>query len=202
MASTEQVPAASIRRAPRGPSLLRRLRRGFDRWWFAYAMLLPVVVVMGVLVFYPLARGIAFSFTNADRYTIGGQDIPSTYQYIGAGELQAARRRPELLERDEVHGGLDVRQRLLPLHGRARARAAAEPHAAVPRRLPDAPAHPVGGADVHQRTGVALPLQRPQRLLRPGAARDRDRRPGLARRSDLGEGFRDRGERLGWGSPS
>ena len=38
---------------------------------------------MGVLVFYPLARGIAFSFTNADRYTIGGQDIPSTYQYIG-----------------------------------------------------------------------------------------------------------------------
>ena len=83
MASTEQVPAASITRAPRGPSLARRLRRGFDRWWFAYVMLLPVVVVMGVLVFYPLARGIAFSFTNADRYTIGGQDIPSTYSYIG-----------------------------------------------------------------------------------------------------------------------
>jgi arabinogalactan oligomer/maltooligosaccharide transport system permease protein len=83
MASTEQVPAASIKRAPRGPSLLRRLRRGWDRWWFAYVMLLPVVVVMGVLVFYPLARGIAFSFTNADRYTIGGQDIPSAYTYTG-----------------------------------------------------------------------------------------------------------------------
>jgi arabinogalactan oligomer/maltooligosaccharide transport system permease protein len=83
MASTEQVPATPLSRAPRGPSLTRRLRRGFDRWWFAYVMLLPVVVVMGVLVFYPLARGIAFSFTNADRYTIGGQDIPSTYQYTG-----------------------------------------------------------------------------------------------------------------------
>ena len=46
-------------------------------------MLLPVVITMGVLVFYPLARGIAFSFTDADRYNIGGQDIPSTYSYIG-----------------------------------------------------------------------------------------------------------------------
>jgi arabinogalactan oligomer/maltooligosaccharide transport system permease protein len=83
MASMEQVPAAPADRAPRGPSLLRRIRRGYDRWWFAYVMLLPVVVVMGVLVFYPLARGIAFSFTNADRYSIGGQDIPSSYQYVG-----------------------------------------------------------------------------------------------------------------------
>ena len=83
MASTEQVPVAPGTRVPQGPSLTRRLRRGFDRWWFAYAMLLPVVVVMGVLVFYPLARGIAFSFTDADRYNIGGQDIPSTYAYTG-----------------------------------------------------------------------------------------------------------------------
>lgn len=89
MASTEQVPAAPGIRAPRGPSLSRRIRRGWDRWWFAYAMLLPVVVVMGVLVFYPLARGIAFSFTNADRYTIGGQDIPSSYAYTGLENYEA-----------------------------------------------------------------------------------------------------------------
>ena len=42
-------PAASIgRRRARGP--LEGLRRGFHRWWFAYAMLAPVFVVMGVLM--------------------------------------------------------------------------------------------------------------------------------------------------------
>ena len=88
MASTEHVPAAPTR-APRGPSLSRRLRRSWDRWWFAYAMLVPVAIVMGLLVFYPLARGIAFSFTNADRYTIGGQDIPSSYTNVGLDNYKA-----------------------------------------------------------------------------------------------------------------
>jgi arabinogalactan oligomer/maltooligosaccharide transport system permease protein len=44
-------------------------------------MLVPVFVVMGLLVFYPLVRGVLFSFTNADRYNIGGQAIPSSYDY-------------------------------------------------------------------------------------------------------------------------
>src|SRR5712691_11605752 len=46
-------------------------------------MLLTVVVVMGGLVFYPLVRGILFSFTDADRFTIGNKYIPSSYHYIG-----------------------------------------------------------------------------------------------------------------------
>ena len=41
-----------------------RLRRHWDRYWFAWAMVAPVVVVLGVLVFYPLARGVYLSFTN------------------------------------------------------------------------------------------------------------------------------------------
>jgi arabinogalactan oligomer/maltooligosaccharide transport system permease protein len=70
-------------RASRGPRLGQRLRKGFDRWWFAYAMLAPTMVVMAALVFYPLVRGILYSFTNADAYTFGSQDVPATYQYIG-----------------------------------------------------------------------------------------------------------------------
>jgi len=46
-------------------------------------MLAPVAVVMGVLVFYPLVRGVMLSFTNADRFSIGNQFAPSTYSYVG-----------------------------------------------------------------------------------------------------------------------
>ena len=46
-------------------------------------MLAPVVIVMGVLVFYPLVRGIMLSFTDADRFTLGNKYIPSSYHYIG-----------------------------------------------------------------------------------------------------------------------
>ena len=84
MSASDQAlePAVSRgRRRARGP--LGALRRGFHRWWFAYAMLAPVAIVMGVLVFYPLVRGIMLSFTNADRFSIGNKYVPSTYDYIG-----------------------------------------------------------------------------------------------------------------------
>ncbi len=75
-------PAVSQRtRRARGP--FGRLRRGFHQWWFAYAMLAPVAVVMGVLVFYPLVRGIMLSFTDADRFSIGNKYVPSSYAYVG-----------------------------------------------------------------------------------------------------------------------
>jgi arabinogalactan oligomer / maltooligosaccharide transport system permease protein len=46
-------------------------------------MLAPVAVVMGLLVFYPLVRGIMLSFTDADRFSIGNKYVPATYHYIG-----------------------------------------------------------------------------------------------------------------------
>jgi len=46
-------------------------------------MLAPVFIVMTVLVFYPLVRGIMLSFTDADRFSIGNKYIASTYHYIG-----------------------------------------------------------------------------------------------------------------------
>jgi arabinogalactan oligomer / maltooligosaccharide transport system permease protein len=69
------------RRRARGP--LGAARRGFHQWWFAYAMLAPVAIVMGLLVFYPLVRGIMLSFTDADRFSIGNKFVPATYHYIG-----------------------------------------------------------------------------------------------------------------------
>jgi arabinogalactan oligomer/maltooligosaccharide transport system permease protein len=74
---------AALRRRRRARGPFAGARRGFSRWWFAYAMLLPVAVVMGVLVFYPLVRGILLSFTDADRFSIGSKFVPSSYHYIG-----------------------------------------------------------------------------------------------------------------------
>jgi ABC-type sugar transport systems, permease components len=40
------------------------MRRHWDRYWFAWAMVAPVVLVLSVLVLYPLVRGVYLSFTN------------------------------------------------------------------------------------------------------------------------------------------
>lgn len=50
-------------------------------------MLSPVAVVMGVLVFYPLVRGITYSFTNADRTSFGGKGRfdPVANKFVGGG---------------------------------------------------------------------------------------------------------------------
>lgn len=48
------------------------MRRHWDRYWFAWAMVAPVVLVLSVLVLYPLVRGVYLSFTNtteANQYT-------------------------------------------------------------------------------------------------------------------------------------
>ncbi|MEV0266069.1 sugar ABC transporter permease [Streptomyces sp. NPDC050617] len=72
---------------PAGPGPFRRLRRSFDTYWYAWAMVLPVVVVLAVLVGYPLGRGVFLSFTDADEAnvarTIGVNHIPATYRFVG-----------------------------------------------------------------------------------------------------------------------
>jgi arabinogalactan oligomer/maltooligosaccharide transport system permease protein len=60
-----------------------RLRRSWDKYWYAYAMVAPVVIVLGVLIFYPLVRGIVLSLTNATNRNIGSATIPSRYTYVG-----------------------------------------------------------------------------------------------------------------------
>lgn len=89
---------AATRPGRGGPSFRGRIRRGFDRWWFAYAMLAPVFIVMGVLVLYPLVRGIYLSFTNADQFNFGGKDIPATYEWIGIENYKTIFRSAEFKE--------------------------------------------------------------------------------------------------------
>ncbi len=60
-----------------------RLRRSFDRHWYAYAMVLPTVVVLGVLVLYPLGQGIWQSLTNLNE--ANQQDVICT-KTLGGGE--------------------------------------------------------------------------------------------------------------------
>ncbi|GAA2275279.1 ABC transporter permease [Streptomyces ruber] len=71
----------------RGP--FQRLRQGWQKYWYAYAMIAPVVVVIGVLVLYPLARGFYLTFTDANSLnsarTIGVNEIEATYEWIGLG---------------------------------------------------------------------------------------------------------------------
>ena len=60
-----------------------RLKRSFDRDWYAWAMVLPTVLVLGVLVMYPLVQGIFQSFT--DLTESNAQDVICT-KTLGGGE--------------------------------------------------------------------------------------------------------------------
>ncbi|GHD98049.1 carbohydrate ABC transporter permease [Streptomyces alanosinicus] len=73
-------------RAPRpGPG--QRIRNGFQKYWYAYAMIAPVVVVLAVIVGYPLIRGFYLTLTDADSLnsarTIGVNHIAATYKFVG-----------------------------------------------------------------------------------------------------------------------
>lgn len=72
------------------------MRKSFDRHWYAWAMVLPTVIVLGVLVFYPLLRGVAQSFTNLNESNqrdeictkiLGGAETckpnPDAAQFVG-----------------------------------------------------------------------------------------------------------------------
>ncbi|MFE1953375.1 MULTISPECIES: carbohydrate ABC transporter permease [Streptomyces] len=77
---------ATKSRPPR-PGPIRRLKDSYRKYWYAYAMIAPVVVVLGVLVGYPLARGFYLTLTDANSLnsarTIGVNHIDATYQFIG-----------------------------------------------------------------------------------------------------------------------
>lgn len=68
-------------------SLFAGVRRSLSQHWYAWAMVLPVVVVLAVVIGYPLGRGIFLSFTNANEAnlgrTVGDFHVPSTYEFVG-----------------------------------------------------------------------------------------------------------------------
>ncbi|MGQ4422247.1 carbohydrate ABC transporter permease [Streptomyces violaceoruber] len=73
-------------RTPR-PGLGRRLKDGYQKHWYAYAMIAPVAVVIGVLVLYPLGYGLYLTLTDANSLnsarTIGVNEIEATYKFVG-----------------------------------------------------------------------------------------------------------------------
>ncbi|MFD5630306.1 MULTISPECIES: carbohydrate ABC transporter permease [unclassified Streptomyces] len=81
--------ATGKRRGDRGPrpGPLQRLKHGYQKYWYAYAMITPVVVVLGALVLYPLVRGVYLTFTDANSLNsarqIGVNHIDATYKFIG-----------------------------------------------------------------------------------------------------------------------
>ncbi|MCP3817514.1 sugar ABC transporter permease [Streptomyces sp. A3M-1-3] len=72
--------------APR-PGLFARTKLSYEKHWYAWAMVAPVVVVLGALVLYPLARGIYLSLTDANSQnigrTIGVNEIPDSFSWVG-----------------------------------------------------------------------------------------------------------------------
>ncbi|MGM1065674.1 carbohydrate ABC transporter permease [Saccharothrix sp. Mg75] len=56
-----------------------------DRHWYAYAMVLPVVVVIAVLVLFPLAQGVFFTFTNINEGNIANPVLDRPATYVGVG---------------------------------------------------------------------------------------------------------------------
>src|SRR6266704_1139766 len=53
----------------------------------AYLWLLPILLSMAVIVYYPLLYGLVLSFTNANQGNIalhlGTVTLPATYQFVG-----------------------------------------------------------------------------------------------------------------------
>lgn len=69
-------------RAPRVP-----LRYRLATYWYVWAMIAPVVVVIAAIIGWPLVRGVYLSLTDADEANverhIGVNDIPATYEFTG-----------------------------------------------------------------------------------------------------------------------
>jgi arabinogalactan oligomer/maltooligosaccharide transport system permease protein len=61
------------------------VRKFLERHWYAYAMVLPVVIVVGVLVLIPLVQGIYYTFTNINESNIGNPILNRQATYKGVG---------------------------------------------------------------------------------------------------------------------
>ena len=151
-----------------------RLRRGFDKHWYAYAMVIPTVLVLGVLVLYPLVQGVYQSFTNLNEANaqseictkvLGGAETckpnPQAAKFVGVDNyvdvlsgnvghfwLQFTNTLVWTLACVVFHYGLGLGLAIL-LNRKVRGRSIYRVLLIVP----------VGGARVHQRVRVAVPLR-------------------------------------------
>ncbi|MGP3685583.1 carbohydrate ABC transporter permease [Streptomyces sp. IBSNAI002] len=79
------------------------LRRALATHWYAWAMIAPVVLVLGVIIGWPLIRGIYLSLTDANERnvsrTIGARHIEATYEFVGLDNYAAVLSDPVFLQR-------------------------------------------------------------------------------------------------------
>jgi arabinogalactan oligomer/maltooligosaccharide transport system permease protein len=59
------------------------MRKSFDKHWYAWAMVLPTVIVLGVLVLFPLVQGVYQSFTDLNE---SNQRDEICTKVLGGGE--------------------------------------------------------------------------------------------------------------------
>ncbi|RNG17941.1 carbohydrate ABC transporter permease [Streptomyces botrytidirepellens] len=80
-----------------------RIRTALARHWYAWAMVAPVVIVLGLIIGYPLGRGVYLSLTDADETnverTIGINHLPATYRFTGLDNLTAVLKDEVFLDR-------------------------------------------------------------------------------------------------------
>ncbi|MFE6100421.1 carbohydrate ABC transporter permease [Streptomyces laurentii] len=97
--SSQSVAKAAGDDVARGRSRGTGKRRGSGKGslathWYAGAMVAPVVLVIGVIIGYPLVRGIWLSLTDANERnverSIGVNHIPATYEFVGLDNYTAA----------------------------------------------------------------------------------------------------------------
>ncbi|MCC0098499.1 MULTISPECIES: sugar ABC transporter permease [Streptomyces] len=79
------------------------VRRALATHWYAWAMIAPVVLVLGVIIGWPLARGIYLSLTDANERnvgrTIGANHIEATYKFVGLDNYADVLADPVFLQR-------------------------------------------------------------------------------------------------------
>ncbi len=84
---TDTVRMSRARRKEAAAAPPGRVRRALGTHWYAWTMVAPVVLVIGVIIGYPLVRGLYLSLTDANEANvernIGMNHIPATYEFTG-----------------------------------------------------------------------------------------------------------------------
>lgn len=80
-----------------------RLRRALSTHWYAWTMVAPVVIVLGVIIGWPLGRGVYLSLTDANERnvgrTIGANHIDATYKFVGFDNYVDVLKDPVFMQR-------------------------------------------------------------------------------------------------------
>ncbi len=55
----------------------------WNQTWIAYVFLFPAILAMALIVFYPLALGISYSFTDMNQFNMGSNFVEPTWKWVG-----------------------------------------------------------------------------------------------------------------------